>query len=181
MGFLDTTARLEIIDHQPVQQKFTVYVPAAAGSSSFETNVIHHPSAGIECVVDAGSREISGYNVSFATPGQLSRGLYRFTVDNGDGNFYTPATGGLWYHNTGSYTAHPVECEVEHELQVWSPSSDAWLTLLTWRGHIINIEYNDADRTATIECIGIAAKFLDKTFEADDSDYTDTGETVDRY
>jgi hypothetical protein len=170
-----TQAQLDAIEAgQPTRQAWDIQTPASSGSGSFTATSIHDDDGGPFLVVDAGKYEVEGWNVSFASPGKMPTGLYRFTVDNGDSKFSPETTGNYWYDTGGTYQAMPIECRTAHSVKI-KLLDGTWSEILYYVGEVLDVQYDDVKKTATIEARAMAAGFLEYKFTADDGTEEDTG------
>lgn len=173
MSILSPAEKIAITAGLPTRQTWSIYVPRSSGSSTFDAVTIHDDDGGPRCVQKAGRYVVEGFNVSMQRPGRLSTGLYRFVVDNSDSAFSPEAATNHWYNSTGSYQAYPVECHVEHKLYVLAAGS--WSTLVSYRGIVQDVQYDEHKREATIEARALAAVGLERKFTVDDAVEEDTG------
>jgi len=162
---------------QPVEQDWTVSVPQASGSSTFAAVRLHSDTGGPYRVTDAGQYTVEGYNVSMAEPGRLRSGMYRFTVDNGDGYLSSYSSTNVWYNTSGSYQADPIECRVAHRVRV-RLLSGSWSEILYYVGLVDDVQYDETNGTATIQCRSISTFVLDELWTVDDGTDVDTGLNV---
>jgi hypothetical protein len=173
-----TTAQKTAIASGPrYKQVWTVYVPQTVGSTTYDALTLDDSVNGVGGihgrVIDAGQRIVEGYNQSLAEPGRLSNGLYRIVCDNSDNLMYS-----YFWTSTTPYVATPVECDLKHQVYVWSAGAWSELTCVQYRGRIQSVEYDDDKETATVEAVALAMKVLEYVFTEDDGEEEDTGMDV---
>jgi hypothetical protein len=184
-----TAAQLSAIQSgAKVRQVWKIYVPYDSTHATYEEWTIHDDAGQYQCVVDAGSRSVSGFNVSMSVPGELTVGDCTFTVDNtGSQTFenrkFYPG-GELTSFFVGNslsgtpYLADPQECLLQH--QIFVKVSGAWseLTGVSYKGRIVDIIFDEGGNhdgaqpgTATITAENnIAAEILRYEWKEDDAD-----------
>lgn len=177
MARLTADQRAAIVAGQPVEQDWTVSTPRASGSSTFDDTTLHSDTGGPYRVIDAGQYTVEGYNVSMAEPGRLTSGLYRFTVDNGDGYLSPESTTNVWYNSSGTYQAMPVECKLTHRLRI-KELDGTWTELLSYIGQVQDVQFNEAQGTAVVECKSLTAVALEAIWTDEDGVEQDTGLNV---
>ena len=175
MGLLSANEKTAIQGEPVYRHIWKILVPQAAGSGTVQSNTIHDDVDGPICVTDPGEYAVEGVNQSLGVPGNMTSGMYRFEVANGDGLFYTATSGNWFYNTTGSYQADPIECDLQHIIYV-KIADGSWslLEMLSYEGKIQDIEYNDNTRTAVIEAKAIAAVAMDYEWVNDDGIETET-------
>ncbi|HOX27476.1 MAG TPA: hypothetical protein PLL30_17185 [Candidatus Krumholzibacteria bacterium] len=193
MGLLAAAVRAAIEAGAPYRHRWFVSVPYEAGVAPTVNNELHDDlaytdSGGVtrRCVIDPGKRIVEAYNKSLSVPGELSRGYYAIGCDNSDGRFYVTTAGNVWYSTSGDgYQANPVECHLNHWIYVLAAPDapadpDSWARIypITYRGKIVNVAYDNDQKTATIEAIGLAALALEYVWTEDDAIEQDTGGDV---
>lgn len=157
MGLLTSDQLAAIQGGARVRQVWTLLVPTSSDRTAFTETVIHDDDwSGDKCVIDAGKRRVSGYNVSLMEPGEMRTGDYSFEVANINGQFYQAGAGTLFVN--GAYLAKPQECRVRHQLYVDvghngephpdAPSLTVWsrwdeIEAVRYEGRIVDVRYSD--------------------------------------
>jgi hypothetical protein len=190
VGLLTASQLAAIASGARVRQVWTLLVPQDISHSAFDEVVIHDDAGPEKCVIDAGKRRVTGYNVSFSEPGELRTGDYAFEVSNAGGLFYTANSGG--YFASGQY-AKPQECRIRHQIYI-DTKGQARSALTSWEevagvayeGRILDIRYSDSGGphgalpgTAVIETENAdVAGVLQYKWAEDDGDDVSTGITM---
>lgn len=185
MGLLTAAQITAIAAGARMRQVWKIHVPRASGSTTFDAVTIHDDDGTQRRVVDPGSREVFGYNISFKEEGKLEAGSYDIVVDNIGAYFCPELAGNVFYNATGSYQSTPTECDLEHEVYVWDAVAGAWseLTMVNYRGQIMLVEYEDladpdsviADRATISTQSRSVQSVLDYQWTVADGDDDDTG------
>lgn len=178
MGRLSAGEIAAIAAGAPTRQVWQIVVPTASGAgiTGGEVHTVHDDASGPHLVTSSGDYTVSGYNVSMASRGRMSSGMYIFRVDNADGLFYPATSSNYWYNSGDTYQAQPVECYVKHYLYVLVDG--AWSELIEYIGRIRQIDYDDAENTATIEGYTEAVEFLSNPWTDEDGTEYTTGMEV---
>ncbi|RKZ11817.1 hypothetical protein DRQ53_15560 [bacterium] len=180
MGLL-TAPQIAAIGNAPVyRQVWIIHVPRSSGSSTTDNVTIHDDDGGPDTVLDPNQYDVEGYNQSLAVPGNLTSGMYRFTVRNSDGKFNASvgSAGQYFYNTTGTYAAMPSECKLSHYSYVRVAGSWSELTMSAHESVIQSVEYDDNKKTAVIEVKAASALALEYVFTEDDGTEEDTGMNV---
>ena len=186
MGLLTAAQKLAIPGAR-TRQRWRIGVPISAGSGSYDWKALGDTDSGEynKRVVDAGSRDVSAYNISFAEPGKMRVASYTFVCSNDDERLSPSGFNNIWSNDSPPYTAAPIECLVEHLFYLWVAGAWGELTMLSYKGKIQNIEYDEiADQggirgaiaTIDTEQVGISDVFK-RVWQDSDGDDNDT--TVD--
>ncbi|RLA55169.1 MAG: hypothetical protein DRR04_14990 [Gammaproteobacteria bacterium] len=182
MGLLNGAETAAIDDAAIYRQVWTIEVPRVAGGSTFDGVTIHDDLTGQNCVIDPGHIDVEGYNVSWQVPGNMTSGMYRIEVDNSSGLFLPTMVGDShdshFMNSDNGYRAHVDQCFLSHTTYVKTGTSWSELGMVYYYGHIESVEYDANKKTAVIEAISVAARFLKGEWEEDDGGEYDTGETV---
>ena len=181
MSVLTAPQKAAIAAGAPFRQMFTIKVPASSGSSSYTSNVIHNDVGGPYAVTNPGQRHVEAYNVSFKEPGRLAASQYTIEVQNSSGEFSPYASGHVWnpvWGGGGDYDADPRECLLLHQVYVLVAGAWSEITGIAYTGRVVDIEFDDRNKTAEIITEGITADILRKMWLESHSDTQDTGFNV---
>ncbi len=184
MGRMTTAQLFAAIANARHRQVWTLYVPQASGSATFDAVTLHDDDSATKRVVDPGSREVYGFNVGRMEVGRFEVGEYTMVLDNTDNLLKPLTTTSLFTNPTTAYQAMPQECDLEHKVYLWV--NNAWALLLTYLGRIRDIEYEDSaflgvatGGLATITSYSKAlSDVLDHVWGDADGDDSDTGDTL---
>ena len=156
MGLLAAAARTAIAAGNPIRQVWTIKIPIAAGSSTFDSKII---DSGIvtgtggefksdnQRVIRAGTRKFQMFNPNPMVKPKAVGTTYAFVVDNHDGYFYHQDDV-VWQATTSPfYEAAPQECKIQHFPAVWSGTGWIAIAEWLWTGRIYKPVYNDRARS----------------------------------
>ena len=176
MGLLSADEVTAIATKKPVyRQAWAILVPRASGSTTLDAGTIHDDLNGPECVVEPNTRDVEGYNQSMAVAGNLTSGMYRFTVKNPDGMFYPSTVNNWFYNSTGTYQASPAECQLLHNMYVKTGTTWSLLGMVAYGGKIQSVEYDDNKKTAVIEVVAEVVRLLSSQWKDSDGAEYESG------
>jgi hypothetical protein len=157
MGLL-TAAQIAALPGGKIAHKVEILCPRSPSTfTPVTTHVIHDETAGAPvCVTSFGRRVNSAGNISPKSYGDINSMRCEFTIDNTDGKALREEldTGGIFYSTTGvgmSYMEWPRHCFIKHSRYVLDGSSWSELPGSPWTGQIIDVIYDDKEKSATIQ------------------------------